>query len=179
MHKFKSLLSAATALAFTLGVAAPVSAQDAAPAGGQQAVAAEVPNIIVTGHAAIGDFGIDLTSRDTSTKPGDDFERYASGAWMDKTTIPADRPETGSFINLRDDVQTELQNLVTKAPAGTKYGALYSAFMNEKAVERAGLKPLMADLAPVRAIKDKSQFARFMASTYERFGINLIDFGVV
>ena len=178
MHKFKSLLSAATALAFTLGVAAPVSAQDAAPAGGQQAVAAEVPNIIVTGHAAIGDFGIDLTSRDTSTKPGDDFERYASGAWMDKTTIPADRPETGSFINLRDDVQTELQNLVTKAPAGTKYGALYSAFMNEKAVERAGLKPLMADLAPVRAIKDKSQFARFMASTYERFGINLIDFGV-
>jgi len=137
MHKFKSLLSAATALAFTLGVAAPVSAQDAAPAGGQQAVAAEVPNIIVTGHAVIGDFGIDLTSRDTSTKPGDDFERYASGAWMDKTTIPADRPETGSFINLRDDVQTELQNLVTKAPAGTKYGALYSAFMNEKAVERA------------------------------------------
>lgn len=30
-----------------------------------------------------GKWGIDLSSRDLSDKPGDDFQRYASGRWMD------------------------------------------------------------------------------------------------
>ncbi|MGZ3246690.1 MAG: M13 family metallopeptidase [Croceibacterium sp.] len=168
MTNFRTLLCSATALALLAGVSAPVLAQDAAPTN----------EIVVNGHAAIGDFGVDLSARDPNTKPGDDFERYASGKWIDATVIPSDRPSTGSFVNLSEDVRTELQKLITDAPAGTKYGALYSAFMDEKAAERAGLKPLIADLAPVRAISDKSQFARFMAATNGKFGINLIDYGV-
>ena len=100
MTRLNSLLCTATALAFTFAVAAPVAAQDAAPAA-EPAAAATNNNIVVIGRAAIGDFGVDLTAQDKSVKPGDDFERYASGAWIDKTTIPADRASTGSFIDLR------------------------------------------------------------------------------
>lgn len=132
-------------------------------------------DIVVTAPAAIGEFGIDLTARDTSAKPGDDFEQYASGSWIAKTEIPADRPSTGSFYDLREQVQSDLQALITDAPAGTKYGALYAAFMDERAVERAGLAPLMRDIAEVRAIGDKSAFARFMGGTAYRFGVNLFD----
>ena len=39
-----------------------------------------------------GKWGIDLSTRDTSVKPGDDFQRYASGHWMDTNDIPADQP---------------------------------------------------------------------------------------
>ena len=168
MTRIKTLLRSATALALLAGISLPAAAQDAAPS----------DEIVVTGHAAIGDFGIDLSARDESTKPGDDFERYASGKWIDATQIPSDRPSTGSFVNLSEDVRSELQKLITGAPPSSKYGALYSSFMDEKRAEQLGLKPLMGDLAEVKGIKDKSEFARFMGSTNGKFGINLIDFAV-
>ena len=168
MIRIKTLLRSATAFALLAGMAAPAIAQDAAPSN----------EIVVTGHAAIGDFGIDLSARDTSVKPGDDFERYASGKWIDATQIPSDRPSTGSFVNLSEEVRSELQKLITGAPPSSQYGALYNSFMDEKRAEQLGLKPLTGDLAEVKSIKDKSEFARFMGSTDGKFGINLIDFAV-
>jgi putative endopeptidase len=165
MTKFKTLLRSATALALLAATAAPAIAQDAA----------STDEIVVNGHAAIGDFGIDLTARDPSVKPGDDFERYASGKWLDTAKIPADRPQTGSFLTVYEGVQSELQKLITGAPAGSKYGALYASFMDEKRAEKVGLKPLMADLAEVKAVSDKAGFARYMGSTVGRFGISLVD----
>ncbi len=159
-----------------LASSAAIALLGAIPAQGQESGVTN--DIVVTAPAAIGEFGIDLTARDTSVKPGDDFEKYASGTWIAKTPIPADRPSIGAFDNLYEDVQAQLQTLVTEAPKGTKYGALYAAFMDEKAVERAGLAPLMRDIAEVRAVADKREFARFMASTYYRFGINLFDFAI-
>ncbi|MXO74184.1 peptidase M13 [Altererythrobacter aerius] len=169
MTRLRTKLAAATALALSLA-AAPAFAQDAAADDSQQ--------IVVTGKAMIGDFGVDLTSRDLSVKPGDDFEKYASGSWIAATEIPADRPSVGSFYNLSEEIQANVQKLIQQAPAGTKYGALYNAFMDEAAVERAGLKPLMADLAEVRAISDKSEFARYMGSTTYRFGGSMFGPGV-
>src|SRR5262245_5067811 len=37
-----------------------------------------------------GAWGYDAAGADVSTKAGDDFFRYANGAWLDKTEIPAD-----------------------------------------------------------------------------------------
>ena len=168
-----------SASALSLLAAAPAAqAQDAAPAGTAAGDTASGDTIAVTGYPAFGDFGVDLSARDTSVKPGDDFERYASGAWIDKTKIPADRASTGSFVDLHENVQSELQKLITNAPPSSKYGMLYAAFMNEKRAEQVGLKPLMADLAPVKAIRDKSQFAKLMAATNGKFGIDLVSFGV-
>jgi putative endopeptidase len=36
-----------------------------------------------------GTWGFDLAGRDPATKPGDDFFRYANGAWLDHTAIRA------------------------------------------------------------------------------------------
>jgi hypothetical protein len=62
MIKLKTLLRSATALA--LLATAPATAQEAPATAGE---------IVVNGHAAIGDFGIDLTARDEPVKQGDDF----------------------------------------------------------------------------------------------------------
>lgn len=129
-------------------------------------------------HASIGAWGVDLSGGDSSVKPGDDFFRFASGKWYDASEIPADHTSVGSFIDLRDRVQEQSRALVTDAPAGSKYGALYASFMNEAQVEKAGLAPLMADIAKVQAIRTKSQFARFMGDTSGKFGATVIDFGV-
>ena len=39
-----------------------------------------------------GTWGFDLSGADTSTKPGEDFFRYANGTWLDNTQIPPDKP---------------------------------------------------------------------------------------
>ncbi|ANY19844.1 Neutral endopeptidase [Tsuneonella dongtanensis] len=170
MTDFRSaarLLAAASALALA-ATGAPALA-NTTPADG-----VDTDQIVVTGRPAIGDWGVDLSNRDLTVKPGDDFERYASGAWMARTEIPSDKSRTGSFVELDETVRENVRGLVTSpAKASTKYGMHYAAFMDERAIERAGLTPLMQDIAVVRAIDDKSEFARFMGSTYDKFGINL------
>ena len=39
-----------------------------------------------------GKWGFDSEGADLKTKPGDDFFRYANGAWLDRVQIPADKP---------------------------------------------------------------------------------------
>ena len=139
---------------------------------GAQAMAA------VAGKANIGTWGVDLAGQDTSVKPGDDFFRFASGKWYDRTEIAADRPSTGSFYDLREATQEQVKTLVTAAPKTSKVGAFYSSFMDEKRLEAVGLTPLKKDLAAIAAIKTKSQFARYMGGSNGRFGASVVDIGV-
>ena len=53
------------------------------------AVAQDAPD--PTKAARLGTWGYDLTGRDTTVKPGDDFYRYAEGVATDRMEIPADR----------------------------------------------------------------------------------------
>jgi putative endopeptidase len=47
-----------------------------------------------------GAWGIDLSGRDLSVQPGDNFYRYANGAWDDRTEIPPDRTSFSNFAVL-------------------------------------------------------------------------------
>src|SRR3954468_2930027 len=49
-----------------------------------------------------GAWGFDASGMDRSVKPGDDFFRYADGAWFDRTEIPADRVRYGNFDKLAE-----------------------------------------------------------------------------
>jgi putative endopeptidase len=49
--------------------------------------------------------GIDRDGMDTSVAPGDDFFRYANGAWEKKTRIPPDRSSYGTVARLIDRAQ--------------------------------------------------------------------------
>ena len=126
---------------------------------------------------AIGAWGVDLSGGDTAVKPGDDWFRFTAGHWFDTTTIPSDRPSTGTFYDLRDHTTDQLKLLLTSAPATSKYGALYTSFMNEAQLETVGLAPLKRDLAGIAGIRTKAQFARYMGQTNGRFGSTVVDFG--
>src|SRR5213075_743654 len=130
----------------------------------------------VPAHAKLGTWGVDLSGRDLKVKPGDDFERYASGTWLAKTEIAADKPEVSSFYDLFDRSQDQLKALITNAPADSKYGALYKSMMDEARVEAVGLAPLKRDLAAVAAIKTKAAMARHMGVTDGQFGSSLFGF---
>ena len=125
-----------------------------------------------------GTWGVDLSVRDMSVQPGDDFQKYASGGWLAKTEIAPDKSRVGSFNELFDMTQDQLKDLVTNAPAGSKYGAMYQSFMDENRVEQLGLSPLKPDLAKVRAISSKAAMARHMGATQGTFGASLFGYGL-
>jgi len=156
------VLAASTAMAVTSAAA--------------QTASAAVTTSVAPPKAHLGTWGVDLTARDTSVKPGDDFQKYASGEWLAKTQIPADKPEVGSFYEVFDLTQDQMKDLVTSAPATSKYGALYKSFMDENRVEQLGIEPLKPDLAKVAAIKTKSEFARHMGTTDGSFGSSIFAY---
>lgn len=106
---------------------------------------------------AIKPWGFDLSGMDSNIKPGNDFFRYAGGRWLEATEIPADRSSWGPFYELRAkseaDVRVILEELASGTwPAGSeerKIADFYSAYLDTKAIEAAGLAPAAADLAAI------------------------------
>jgi putative endopeptidase len=125
-----------------------------------------------------GTWGVDLNSRDLKANPGDDFERYASGAWMDATEIPADKSSNSVGSDVSDRNQERLQTIVTGSPKDSQLGALYASYMDEARLEQLDAAPLKADLDRVNAIKSKAEFASFMAASLGDYGSSLFGPGI-
>jgi len=126
-----------------------------------------------------GTWGVDISTRDTSVKPGDDFQRYANGKWMDTHEIPADKSQNGVGSELNDRNQEQLRAIVMGAPKDSQLGAFYTSYMDEARVEQLDAAPLKADLDRVEAIKTKAEFAQFMADTHADFGAALFGLGTI
>lgn len=132
-----------------------------------------------------GAWGVDLDGRDTRVKPGDDFNRYANGKYLDALTIPADR--TGYGVNY---VLTELSenqvhailkeeagklNAVVPTTEGGKAAALYKAFMDEARINALGAAPLQSELAEIRAATARTGLAALMGKVNHGFHSSLFD----
>src|ERR1700761_8020058 len=62
-----------------------------------------------------GAWGFDLTAQDPRTKPGDDFFRYANGAWLDRTPIPSDKPAISLRVYESDLAEARLHAIMEDA----------------------------------------------------------------
>ena len=164
--------AAALALApLTAAIALAGSAPALAEPTAQVAAAPAVMDLPPPVYSAAG---LDLSARDLTVKPGDDFDHYANGKWQTGNVIPADKAAIGTMIYVYDGTQKQLRTLITAAPSGSKYGALYQSFMDEARIEQLGAAPLMRDIAEVRGLADKAAFARFMGRSTGRFGTSLV-----
>src|SRR5262245_44948927 len=105
-------------------------------------------------------WGFDLTGMESSTKPGDDFFRYANGAWYDRTRIAPDRESNGIDRVLNDVVELRIRDIVERGENGVeasaradavKIGAFYAAFMDEARVEALDAQPIRSPVQQLRA----------------------------
>jgi len=121
----------------------------------------------------LGSFGVDLSSRDTSVKPGDDFNRYASGHWIDTYQLKDYESSYGSFNELRDrsedQVHTLIDGLLARtdlAPGsnGQKLRDYYASYMNRAARDAAGITPLQPVLTRIAAIDSKDKLIAAFAN---------------
>jgi putative endopeptidase len=139
----KHPLTLGLALSLTLALAAPLAAADN------------------PGTPQLGSFGIELGNRDTSVKPGDDFDRYANGRWFDGYQLKDYETRFGSFnaLNDRSEEQTRaiIEGLQTRRdikPGSNeqKVRDFYASYMNTAARDAAGIKPLRPILKRIAGI---------------------------
>jgi putative endopeptidase len=117
-----------------------------------------------------GKWGFDSKGADFKTKPGDDFFRYANGAWLDRVKIPADKPGYSLRLLMSDKVEQRLHELIDEAAkksedAATiegKVGAFYKSFMDEKRIEKAGASPLKDTLEQISSAKTREELGAMM-----------------
>jgi putative endopeptidase len=110
---------------------------------------------------------------DTSVRIQDDLYRHVNGGWMARTEIPADKPMTGSFVDLRDRAEAAVRDIITSIAADRSGGRvlgdderkiadLYASFMDEEAIERAGAAPLADGLAGIDAVGSTEDLMRLL-----------------
>ena len=111
--------------------------------------------------------GIDKTLMDTSVQPGDDFDKYANGAWEKSAEIPADKSNISVFSTINDEAQKReaalVSDLVNSNPAAGsdegRIGNYYKAYMDTAGIEKRGLSPIKPDIDRIEAIPDKGALA--------------------
>jgi putative endopeptidase len=110
--------------------------------------------------------GVDRSGMDASVRPQDDFFRYANGVWLKNTPIPPDRAYAGGLDDIHRNTQAQLRTLIEQTARSrsgdadaAKIDDLYAGFMDEAALDKRGVKPLVDELATIRAVTDPKQLA--------------------
>jgi putative endopeptidase len=134
-----------------------------------------------------GAWGFDTEGADLKTKPGDDFFRYANGAWLDRVQIPADKPAYSLRLAMTDVTDQRLHELLEETakkaeakPANIegKVGAFYKSFMDEGRVEKAGASPLKDKLAEIQTAKTREALAALMGRQNSDFHGGVFGVGI-
>jgi len=110
---------------------------------------------------------------DRSTKPGDDFYRYANGGWLKTVTIPAGLASFDTRAMLVEKTSGRVRNLIADAAAALavkgsvaqKVGDYYASFMDESGIETKGMAPLADEMAVISAITNRTSLSGYLGST--------------
>jgi len=123
------------------------------------------------GKPQYGAWGFDLTAMDRSVKPGADFNRFANGAWLARTQIPADKPIASLRYLMSDRTEARLHDLMTRAAASAparpvtldgKMGGFYKAFMDERRIDALGFRPIAPELAAIHDAGSRDDLTALM-----------------
>lgn len=116
------------------------------------------------------EIGINKSAMDSKTKPGDDFYAYANGNWDKTTAIPADRSSISTSYVAQLETEKRNRELIDSIVKGTaaantdegRIAAFYKSYMDTKAIDSAGMKPVAADIARFAAITDKASLSKVL-----------------
>ena len=127
---------------------------------------AGVPVAHAVDAPALGTFGIDLSARDTTVKPGDDFDTYANGQWKNTYQLKDYEARYGSFNMLSDQAEARVRAIIEGLAAdpsiqpgseSQKIRDYYASYMDTAARDKAGIAPLQPLLTQIGAIRTPAQ----------------------
>ena len=123
--------------------------------------------------------GLLLENMNKEIRPGDDFNAYVNGTWMDNNEIPADRASNSVGLIVHEQATTNVKTIIEEAAEGDfamgsdeqKVGALYSSYMDMDTRNSLGASPLKDQFAKINALENHEQLAIYFAES-NKIGID-------
>ena len=120
--------------------------------------------LLSCGEAKKADPTINPANLDLSVIPGNDFDTFANGGWKKLNPLPADRGRFGSFDQLAEVAEKQVQDLVkttaaSNNPKGSipdKIATLYNSGMDTAKIEKQGLEivtPFLKEIDQINTIE--------------------------
>ena len=86
--------------------------------------------------AQSGHHGLDPANLDTTCAPCQDFNRYANGGWLARTTLPPEYASYGSFVELVERNNETLHRIVDVHYPGIKQNLVRAALTTLRTTAR-------------------------------------------
>ncbi|MEM9546951.1 MAG: M13 family metallopeptidase [Bacteroidota bacterium] len=115
--------------------------------------------------------GLYLEYMDTTVNPGDDFQKYINGKWMNETEIPSDKSSYGIGMILHEQSQDHVKSIIEYASESDnkdgsdeqKVGGLYSSYLDMDTRNALGKSPLTEEFEKVESIANHTDLAKYFA----------------
>ncbi|EFE55621.1 peptidase family M13 [Providencia rettgeri DSM 1131] len=104
-------------------------------------------------------------------EPGNDFYRYVNEDWINKAQIPTGMPRINSFVELYLNTEKQIQSIIDQLQQipenklthnQRNIRNLYLSYLNETAIEQAGITPIKSDLDAIKKAKSHSDISQLM-----------------
>jgi len=123
--------------------------------------------------------GLLLENMDTQVRPGDDFNAFVNGTWIEDTEIPTDRASNSVGLIVHEEATANVRTIIEESAQGDfakgsdeqKVGALYASYMDMETRNKLGISPIEPELARINALQDHQQLAVYFADA-NKMGID-------
>ena len=113
-------------------------------------------------------------------RPGDDFNAFVNGTWMDTAEIPADRASDSVGLMVHEQSVANVKIIIEESAAGDfakgtdeqKVGDLYTSYMDMETRNELGVTPLQQEFAKIHELGGKEDLAVYFAEA-NKIGINV------
>jgi putative endopeptidase len=113
-------------------------------------------------------------------RPGDDFNVFVNGGWIETAEIPADRTYNGVSLEMREEAAENVKEIIEESADGDfakgtdqqKVGDLYASYMDMDTRNALGVEPLQNEFAKIQALTSQQDLAVYFAEA-NKLGINV------
>lgn len=104
-------------------------------------------------------------------RPGEDFNAFVNGTWIDNAEIPADRASDSVGLKVHEESVANVKTIIEEAAAGDfakgsdeqKVGDLYASYMDMEIRNKLGISPLAAEFEKVDALNNHEELAVYFS----------------
>ena len=135
----------------------------------------EVSNVTIDKYS-----GILAEHMNLQVRPGEDFNAFVSGTWIDNAVIPADRASDSVGLMVHEESVAHVKSIIEEAAAGDfahgsdeqKVGDLYASYIDMETRNKMGVTPLAAEFEKVNALQNHEELAVYFSEA-NKIGVNV------